>query len=104
MAAKTPEGTAFGPRQSELLAGLAVWHCPPRADAPIQRAPTSLAHQDQHDRPHQQSRGEFLASPDGAGEPGPGDGSGALCSDVVAAVRHLPGVMDEGLQFGPRRG
>ena len=32
---------------------------------------------------------EFLTSPHAASEPGPGDGTGAFCSDVVAALSHL---------------
>jgi hypothetical protein len=39
---------------------------------------------------HQQTRGyEFLTSAGGVGEPGTGDGSGAFCSDVVAALSYL---------------
>jgi hypothetical protein len=32
---------------------------------------------------------EFLASPGGIGEPPPRDSSGALYSDVIAALSHL---------------
>jgi hypothetical protein len=34
----------------------------------------------------------------------PGDGSGALGSDVVAALRHRPEMINQGLEFGAFRG
>jgi hypothetical protein len=37
---------------------------------------------------------EFLTSPHAASEPGPGDGAGAFCSDVVAALSHLAQMLD----------
>jgi hypothetical protein len=44
---------------------------------------------------HQQPCGyEFLTSPHAASEPGTGDGAGAFCSDVVAALRHLTKMID----------
>jgi hypothetical protein len=44
---------------------------------------------------HQQPCGyEFLTSPHAAGEPGPGNGTGAFCSDVVAALSHLTKMID----------
>ncbi|MCE3276897.1 MAG: hypothetical protein K0R13_2752, partial [Propionibacteriaceae bacterium] len=47
---------------------------------------------------------EFLASPGGIGEPPPRDSSGALYANVVAALRDLAEMIDQGLQFGPFRG
>jgi hypothetical protein len=44
---------------------------------------------------------QFLTSPYGAREPGTGDDPGAFGADVVAALRYLAEVINEGLQFGP---
>jgi hypothetical protein len=44
---------------------------------------------------HQQARGdEFLTSPHGAREPGPGDDSGAFGAEVIAALSHLTKMID----------
>ena len=51
----------------------------------------------EHEEP---SGDQLLAPPDWGGEPGAGDGSGALGSDVVAALCHLAEVIDQRLQFG----
>jgi hypothetical protein len=32
---------------------------------------------------------QFLTAPHAASEPGPGDGTGAFCSDVVTTLSHL---------------
>jgi hypothetical protein len=54
---------------------------------------------------HQQARrDEVFASPCGIGEPATGDGSGAFCSGVVAALRCGAEVINQGLQFGPSGG
>jgi hypothetical protein len=43
---------------------------------------------------HQQARGdEFLTSPHGTREPGPGDDSGALYANIVTVLSHLPEVI-----------
>ena len=44
---------------------------------------------------HQQpGRYQFLTSPHAASEPGPGDDSGAFCSDVVTTLSHLTKMID----------
>jgi hypothetical protein len=54
---------------------------------------------------HQQAgRYEFLAAPGGAREPGTGKDAGALGSDVVAALRYLAEMINQGLQFGASGG
>jgi hypothetical protein len=51
---------------------------------------------------HQQTRRyQILTSPGGAREPGTGDGSGAFDADVVAAMRYLAEMINQGLEFGP---
>jgi hypothetical protein len=47
---------------------------------------------------------EFFAAPVLAGAPCAGDGSGALCPDVVAALRHLLEMINQRLQSGPSGG
>jgi hypothetical protein len=47
---------------------------------------------------HQQARGdEFLTSPHGTREPGPGDDSGALYANIVTVLSHLPEVINQRL-------
>jgi hypothetical protein len=54
---------------------------------------------------HQQACGdEFLTSPHGAREPGPGDDSGAFGAEVVAALRYLAEMINQRLQFRSSRG
>jgi hypothetical protein len=59
-----------------------------RPDQPVRRASTGR-------------RYEVLASLTYASKPLTGDGSGALYSDVVAALSYLTEVIDQGLQFWP---
>jgi hypothetical protein len=55
----------------------------------------------EHQKP---CRDEVLASPGGTSEPAAGDGSGAFCADIVAALRSLPQVINQRLQFWPSGG
>jgi hypothetical protein len=48
----------------------------------------------------QSGRDEFLSSADGVGESPTGDCSGALDADVVAALRHLAEMINQGPEFG----
>jgi hypothetical protein len=54
---------------------------------------------------HQQARRyQFLAAPGSVCEAATGDDPGAFGSDVVAPLRYLAEVIDQGLQFGPSGG
>jgi hypothetical protein len=47
---------------------------------------------------------EVLASLTYGSKPPTGDGSGAFCSDVIAALSYLTEVIDQGLELGPSGG
>jgi hypothetical protein len=92
-------------RTMQLLASLAVRHrgapltFPTDPDPPVEFVKVNRP--GEHQQP---GRYEFLTSPHAASEPGPGDDSGAFCSDVVATLSHLTQMINERLQFGPSRG
>ena len=87
-----------------MLAGRAVRDICPAATLPPNPHPLVEFVKINRTGEHQQARGyEFLTSPHGAREPGPGDDSGALCSDVVTTLSHFAEVINQRLQFGPSR-
>jgi hypothetical protein len=99
------KGTAVGPRQSEVLAGLAVRHSRSAPTLPTDPEPLVELVEIDVSRQRQQARGdEFLASPGGARNPAIGDGFRAFRTRVVATLSHLTNVINQRLQFGPFRG
>ena len=97
--------SAFDARRMSLALAVRVRHRRSAATLPTDPHPPVQVVKINMTGQHQQACGyEFFAAAVLAGEPSAGDGTGALCPDVVSAPRHFAEMIDQGLEFGALRG